>query len=152
MESVSYVFGLRGVSVSVSDTGIVRYWNSVTGVLNREVFSKTNAKVLTCSRLPSKNSIICSRQNGQENLISVYTERAKLHEQSLQFPVQAIFTDEGQNTGFLLGLEEEILTVQRLHLNDYSFDDNSYTIPVPGLTSLAVSIKRKMVLFNSSHT
>ena len=143
MESVSYVFGLRGVSVSISDTGIVRYWNSVTGVLNREVFSKTQAKVLTCSRLPSKNSIICSRQNQDENLISIFSDRAKLNEQPLPSPVQAILTDEAQNTGFLLGLYNEILTVQRLFLNDFSFDDQSYTITVPGLASLSVSKIKK---------
>ena len=95
-ETVKYVFGLRGIAISVSTSGIVRYWKSDTGVLIREIYSKVSAPVISCSRLPSKNSIICARKKTDETLISVFSERSKLVEFSVKSDVQSIFTDEGK--------------------------------------------------------
>ena len=94
-ETVKYIFGLRGIAISVSTSGIVRYWNSATGVLIREIYSKVSAPISTCSRLPSKNSIICARKKADETIISVFSERAKLHEFTIKLDIESIFTDEG---------------------------------------------------------
>ena len=99
-ESVEYIYNIRSGVLSISSGGIVRFWDSESGVLHRELYSKNSGAISTCSRLTSRNVVMCSRRIGDENVLSIYSDlnvgkRGALTELDIEFNAQAIFTDEG---------------------------------------------------------